>query len=269
MKKLVFVDSDGTLKNSEGLISKKTVDVLTRLKEKNIGVIITTGRPRYHALKVKETSNASRYVISSNGSEVYDSETDKVIYASYLKDEYVLEIFEIADINNCRCILTVDGVEVVTDIVKNPNQVMLDKPINEYLKTNKVKQIFIRCDTEVEAKNTYKMIKEFGKVKIANESSYFQTGVVEDKGIWFSITNKRVNKGLAIKKLAKYLDVKLSDTYGFGNDYNDIKMFETVNYSIVMENANEDLKRKAKIIAKSNNEDGVADFLEEIFIKGE
>ena len=66
MKKLVFVDSDGTLKNSEGIISDRTIEVLTKLKEKDIDVVITTGRPRYHAIKVKENSNASRYIISSN-----------------------------------------------------------------------------------------------------------------------------------------------------------------------------------------------------------
>ena len=127
--------------------------------------------------------------------------------------------------------------------------------------------LYIKSENEIDARRTYKEIKEYGKVKIANESSYFYTGVVEEKGIWFTITNIQVNKGNAIKKLSKHLNVDLSNTYGFGNDYNDIKMFETVNYSIVMDNANNDLKKRAKLIAKSNDKDGVASFLEETFLK--
>lgn len=267
MKKLIFVDSDGTLKNNNGIISEKTKDVLNRLKEENIEVIITTGRPRYHALKVKNLSNASRYVISSNGAEVYDDLSSEIIYGSYMNKEDVLKITEIASKYNSRCMYTVEGKEVVSDEAKNDNQLFLDKSLDIFLDENNVKQIFIRSDNQDEAISTYKEIKELKTVKVVNESSFFHDNIVEEKGIWFSVSSKDVNKGTAIKVLCEYLDVDLKDTYGFGNDYNDIKMFETVNHSIVMNNANEDLKKMAKIIAKSNDEDGVALFLEELFLK--
>lgn len=269
MKKLVFVDSDGTLKNGNGEITEKTIGVLTKLKDKGIEIIITTGRPRYHALKIKNISNASRYVISSNGAEVYDSLLDEVIYCKYMDKATILKVFEIANNNNARCIMTIDDKEVVTDVVKNASQVKLEEDLNTYLDKYNVKQIFVRIDDELLARKTYKEMKEIKELKIVNESIYFQTGLIEEKGIWFSIANKNVNKGRAIKALCKHLNVELKDTYGFGNDYNDIEMFNTVNYSIVMENANKDLQKKAKLIAMSNNEDGVAKFLEELFLKEE
>lgn len=271
MKKLVFVDSDGTLKNNEGVISEKTKNVIAKLQEKDIEVIITTGRPRYHALKVKNNSNASRYLISSNGAEVYDCKDKKILYSKYIENKDVLKIFNLTKKNNSRFIMTVEDKEVVTDFVKNDNQVVLDVKLKKFLKTNKVKQIFIRADEEIDIKNTYNKIKALKNVIIVNESSYFQTGIKEEKGLWFSVGHKDSNKGEAIRALCDYLNVNLEQTYGFGNDYNDIKMFETVNHSIVMDNANEDLKSKAKIIAKSNDEDGVASLLEKLFLneKGE
>lgn len=267
MNKLVFVDSDGTLKNNKGVISDKTKEVLQKLKNNGIEVIITTGRPRYHALKVKNISNASRYVISSNGAEVYDSESEEVIYGSYMNNEDVIEITNIAENNNSRCMYTVEGKEVVKDEAKNDNQVLLKGTLEEFLNSNQVKQIFIRSDKEDEAQATYNAIKQLKNVKIVNESSYFHDHIVEEKGIWFSVSSLDVNKGRAIEVLCEHLNISLDDTYGFGNDYNDIKMFETVNHSIVMNNANEDLKSLAKIVAKSNDEDGVARFLEELFLK--
>lgn len=270
MKKIVFVDSDGTLKNSNGIISDKTKNIMMELKDSDVEVVITTGRPRYHAIRVKNESNASRYIISSNGAEVYDDVEDKVIYASYLKKEEVVKIFNIAKEYNSRCIMTIDNKEIVDDIVKNDNQVMLDEELESYLNKHNVKQLFIRSDDKDSAMKAYEAISNVKGVIIANESSFFNDGIIEAKGIWFSVTNENVNKGKAIKELCNYLSVDLVNTYGFGNDYNDIEMFGTVNYSIVMENANDDLIKMAKIVAKSNDEDGVATLLEDLFLeKGE
>lgn len=266
MQKLVFVDSDGTLKDNKGNISDKTKIVLKKLNEKGVEVIITTGRPRYHALRVKNASNASRYVISSNGAEVYDDETKNIIYAQYIDIEDILKIYDIANKYESRFIMTVENKEVVTDCVRNENQILLNQDIAEFLNNNKVKQIFIRSESRENIKKTYDEINKIENVKIVNESSFFTDGIVEEKGIWFSVGHKLSNKGIAIKSLCNHLNVSLENTYGFGNDYNDIKMFETVNHSIVMNNANDDLKNRAKIIAKSNDEDGVASFLEELFL---
>ena len=267
MKSLVFVDSDGTLKNNDGIISDHTIEVLSKLKDNNIEVVITTGRPRYHALKVKNNSNASRYVISSNGAEIYDELEDEVIYAKYLDNKTILKIYKIASKNNSICAFTIDNYEFVSDEVKNEHQRMLDKPLMKFLKENHVKQIFIKSDTKEHANKIYKKIGKLNSCKIANESPYFQTGVVEKKGIWFSVTHKDVNKGNAIKELTSHLNIELDNTYGFGNDYNDIEMFKTVGHSIIMDNANEDLKKLAKIVTKSNDEDGVAHLLEKLFLK--
>ena len=110
-------------------------------------------------------------------------------------------------------------------------------------------------------------IIKLNDVKVVNESSYFHTGIIEKKGLWFSVGHADVNKGTAIIKLCQHLGVELSETYGFGNDYNDIEMFSVVNHSIIMENADEELKKFATITTESNDEEGVAMLLEELFLK--
>lgn len=268
MRQLVFVDSDGTLKNTKGEITENTKRVIKELKDKDVEIIITTGRPRYHALKVKEKAGASRYLISSNGSEVYDVLDDKVIFSRYMTNASIIDVTSIANKYNCRCAFTVDNVEYVQDEAMNVNQVLLDIDLNKFLQTHSVKQIFIRGDNEVDINNTYMDIIKLNDVKIVNESTYFHTGVIEKKGLWFSVGHKDVNKGAAILKLCQYLNVDLENTYGFGNDYNDIAMFSIVNHSIIMENADEELKKYATIITESNDEEGVAILLEDLFLKG-
>ena len=269
MRQLVFVDSDGTLKNSKGEITDNTKRVVKELIDKDIQVIITTGRPRYHALKVKTNSCASKYLISSNGAEVYDTDQNKIIYSRYMTPASVIDIASIANKYNCRCAFTVEDVEYVQDEAKNVHQVLLKSELEKFLLDHYVKQIFIRGDSEVDINNAYMDIIKLNDTKIVNESSYFHDGIVEQKGLWFSVGHKDVNKGMAIVELCRYLNVGLEHTYGFGNDYNDIDMFSVVNHSIIMENANEDLKKYATIITESNDEEGVAILLENLFLKEE
>ena len=51
---LVVIDSDGTLRHSDGTITDRTKEVLKRLIEKNNIVALCTARPRYYTLEVSE-----------------------------------------------------------------------------------------------------------------------------------------------------------------------------------------------------------------------
>lgn len=79
---------------------------------------------------------------------------------------------------------------------------------------------------------------------------------------WISLGNENVSKGNAITKLNQYLNIVKENTLVFGNDYNDLSMFEVAGTCVAMQNAVPELKEKANHIALSNNEDGVAHFLE-------
>ena len=62
-------------------------------------------------------------------------------------------------------------------------------------------------------------------------------------------------------KLLKYLDMEPSSVLAFGDNYNDISMFEVVD-GVAVENAQESLKEVAKYLTKSNEDDGVSYFIE-------
>ena len=82
--------------------------------------------------------------------------------------------------------------------------------------------------------------------------------------IYYDIANIEVNKGNAIKKLCEILDINLKDTIAIGDDYNDISMFKVAGYNVVMGNAIEEVKKYADEITLTNNQDGVAIFLEKL-----
>lgn len=76
------------------------------------------------------------------------------------------------------------------------------------------------------------------------------------------INHSEVNKGNALKWLCKKLGIDMSQLIAFGDGGNDIDMIKAAGIGVAMSNACGELKNCADVITKSNDEDGVAWFLE-------
>ena len=78
---------------------------------------------------------------------------------------------------------------------------------------------------------------------------------------WIDIANHSVNKGSAISEIQKKLNIKKEDCMAFGDYLNDYELLTTCEESYAMANAHEDIKKIAKHMAPSNDEDGVMTIL--------
>ena len=86
--------------------------------------------------------------------------------------------------------------------------------------------------------------------------------VITDDGTLCQIMHAEVSKWNSIQYVLQHLNRDVSEVIAFGDDYNDMEMIEKCGVGVAMSNAVEELKAVAKFIAKSNDEDGVATFLE-------
>lgn len=86
----------------------------------------------------------------------------------------------------------------------------------------------------------------------------------DDKTIFCDIANIDSNKGIAVKKMLEILNIKKEETIAIGDDNNDLSMFEQVGYKVAVNNAIDIVKEKADEITLSNDEDGVAIFLDKL-----
>lgn len=64
--------------------------------------------------------------------------------------------------------------------------------------------------------------------------------------------------------MLEILNIKKEETIAIGDDNNDLSMFEQVGYKVAVDNAIDIVKQKADEITLSNDEDGVAVFLEKL-----
>lgn len=63
------------------------------------------------------------------------------------------------------------------------------------------------------------------------------------------------------------LGVDLTDTYIFGDSFNDLEMFEMFPNSIAMKNSHPAILEKAKWVTASNNEHGISKAIDQYIIK--
>ena len=260
-KKIIFIDSDGTLRDSSGVISERVKKAIQENIKKGNKIIISTSRPRYQIIKVVEEVLADDIVISSNGSEIYDSKNKRIIFNSFIEYDELIKLVEYAYLKDIRLILTMDDYDYVTKDIRNSNQKLLNKNDykNELINCN-VKQCMFIDKNSNEIFKLKDILSKNDKLNIVDESN--EKSKCCEK--WFSIVNSNCSKGNAIKILIKYLNVPIENTIAIGNDKNDITMFEVAGLSVAVANASEDIKNKVDYITLSNDEDGVALFLESL-----
>ncbi|OED35868.1 hypothetical protein AB832_05970 [Flavobacteriaceae bacterium (ex Bugula neritina AB1)] len=75
--------------------------------------------------------------------------------------------------------------------------------------------------------------------------------------IWLDLSHMNANKGYALQKLQKTLNISTEETMVFGDYNNDLEMMGQAKYSFAMENAHPNIKAQANYSTKTNDENGV------------
>ena len=256
MKYLIAIDSDGTLRHSDGTISSKTKRIIKKLIERDNIVVICTARPRYYTLKISNKVSSNKYLISSNGTEVYDNVNKKIIYCRYLPKNECKKIYQETKQLGLRVMFVTENTEYVTMFTRNDSQILLNDNNKDKLFKKDIKQIMIISKEKKLVKKYKSIIEKKSNLCVVDSSR-------EDKEeIWFSIISSNSSKGNSLKILSKYLNIPITNTIAIGNDNNDISMIDIAGIGVAVGNSTSRLKRHADHIVESNDEDGVANFLE-------
>ena len=123
--------------------------------------------------------------------------------------------------------------------------------------TRNIKQIMIIGKDKEKIKRYKKKVKKYNL-------NIIDTSNDAKEEIWFSIISDEASKGIALEKLAEYLNIPMSQTVAIGNDNNDLSMIQMAGIGVAVENATSELKKVANYITNSNDDDGVAEFLKKL-----
>ena len=138
---IVFIDIDGTLVNDEKIVPEENIEIIRKLKENGIEVVLASGRPYHSIEKYSKQVGAVPYIIGSNGGIVANFVDDKKIFSTSIKKERAIEILKLIKKNNIYCTITISGNLIVEDeqysiTRENRNELVLVTSLEEYLETN-------------------------------------------------------------------------------------------------------------------------------------
>lgn len=266
MYKIIFIDIDGTLRNDKKEITDRTKRAIDAVVKKGIYVVICSGRPGKYVESVSKEALASNYIIACNGGEIYDYNKNREIYINVVDSENVLLLWHMAEKYNVQAIIISKGNRYTRQQINDKSDILLNQAIEDFVKNNEVTQLILsslELEKIQDIKTNIEKIKKTKNIEIVNLSKHLMNNKFpQSKPLFLDITCKETSKGNAIKKICDYLKIDLKDTVAIGDSYNDLTMFEVVGHSVAMGNSPEEIKSLVDEVIDSNNEDGVAKFLE-------
>ncbi len=266
MNILYVSDLDGTLLRSNEKTSEYTNNVINCLTEKGMIFSYATARSLITAKKATSGINVKIPLIVYNGAFVIDNLTGEYLITNYFDDrvDFVLDdLFT----NKVYPIVYahIDGKEKFSFVPE-----LCSEGMNQFLDSRKgdIRTNAVRTITDLKSGNIFyitciddpqKLEPLYRKYKDSYHCVY-QTDIYTNEQ-WLEIMPLNASKARAIKQLQSLL--KCEKLVVFGDAKNDIDMFELADESYAVQNAHEDLKRIATSIISSNDEDGVAKWLDE------
>lgn len=269
MKKYIFVDIDGTLTNSKKKVSEENIKSINEIQKKDFEIVFCSGRNNDYLVELSKKCNTSNYIISSNGSMIYDQINKMVIYQEIIPFKILNKIYEYCKKNKVAIFFNTVDYRYCNDFLNydvNYNNKVNKRirSIND-MKNKDITQLVMGSydyDKMVEVKSFLETLPE---LEIANISTTMKLKQINSKnGFFYDIVIKGINKGTGIKNFIKIKNIDKNNCIAIGDHINDIEMFKVVGYKIAMGNACDELKKDANFITKTNDENGVKYALEHI-----
>lgn len=277
--KLIALDLDGTVLNSCGYISDKTLTAIKMAIEKGVQVVLATGRSVGLICDEIKSIEEITYAISSNGAAVVNLRKNEMVFSNFITIDILKKIIKIIKdypivvefysngnayideevfINPVKYGLSEKYLNLMSDshnLIKNIFSVVDDRSECEWIKcVEKINIPFLKDDMKNEVYNSLLSIND--KVKI--------TSSVEDN---LEINIHSANKGAGLEKLTELLEIDLKEIAAIGDNNNDIEMLQMAGIGIAMGNASEDIKARADFITLDNDKNGAAEAILQILDK--
>ena len=248
--KLIVTDLDRTLLRTDKSISDYTISVFEKCKEKGIMTAIATARSETAARRYIEWINPDM-VLSCGGALARLD--DRIIYKSILpavvSDQLICELLYHPNVGD----LTVD-----TD---NGYYVSYSEPADH---PDYIHGIYNDFKTPL-GKDVYKITVEIFDDNTANyfADKYKKCSMIRFSGeSWCRFANKNADKAIALRQTIGQMNISVSEAVVFGDDFNDIDMLRECGIGVAVDNAIAEAKDAANFICNSNDNDGVAAWIE-------
>lgn len=246
MIKMVVTDLDETLLRSDKSISKYTFDIIEKVRDTGIKVIFATARGGstktlipYEIFDGYVLFNGAKAYVSNR--LIYDREIPADVYIPFLKN---------LSNSNLKVAAEINGTHYANFNVKNKWNYIDNSVITDYM------------DVSGGADKLYAIIENPKQVDIVISNLPKELYLNISRDGLAMIMHKEATKSNGILEIADEFNISRDEIIAFGDDINDKEMFLNCGLSIAMDNAIDEIKVIADYICDTNNNDGVAKWLD-------
>lgn len=263
---LIALDLDGTLLKDDKTISEKTKKVLQQVKAEGHIIMIATGRPYRSSEQYYKELGLTSPIVNFNGASVHHPlDNDWGVHHEPLSLDTVQTIVESCFQYNFYNIIAevLDHIYIhyhdqkLLDIFRLGNPRITEGDLRKFLDDNPTSLLIYADDEEV--KRISQFLEDEHSDMVEHRNWGYPFPVIE-------INKKGINKAVGIQKVAEYYNIPRERIIAFGDEDNDLEMLQYAKYGVAMGNAIDAAKEVARDVTLTNEEDGIAVYLEKTLL---
>jgi len=266
---ILFLDIDGTLVQSDHkTISLRTRNALKKAKAAGVKLVIATGRAR-KIMPEMLSDLGFDYIMSSNGAAVDDLHTGERIYFNHFDAQAARVAYDlIKDDMNFIEFFANGGIALSQSAWELVDKRDLPEWHKKYFATGDA-PIYASEEAYLDAGapglekiglvRYPKDVLDKVYVKLCDAGLFNVTGSIKST---IELNHKSCSKGVALKALCERLDIEIARSAAMGDAGNDADMLKAAGCGVAMGNAKPEIKAIADQVTATNDEDGVALFIE-------
>jgi hydroxymethylpyrimidine pyrophosphatase-like HAD family hydrolase len=262
-RRLIVCDLDGTLLDSSGHVSPRTRAAVDRVQELGHVFVIATARPVRDTRKVARAFGQGAVAVCGNGSIVFDFVREEVVGYHPLTRQSAREALGALRSRfpgvrlgaECRLDLVLERpFDLPGSLAREAHRVTL---LEEALDGHGPGKLMVQLDGSSDA--YYDDVRD---ILTGCEVTVSGTGFCE-------VMSAGVTKASALARVARELGLDSADAVAFGDMPNDLSMLAWSGTGVAVANAHPLVIESADEVTASNDDDGVAVWLERIQVSEE
>jgi len=264
--KMIVLDLDDTLLNDEHTLSKRNKEALMAAQELGVKVVLASGRPTFGMVSIAKELQLDQYgsyILSFNGSKIINAKTNEEIFNSTISSEMAHRLYDLSRREGVAILSYKDE----SIVIEEPNEYAdieatitgLPMQIVDQFKatiTEPVVKAMMLAHPDVLVNVEQTLVKEVGE----------EVSVFRSKPFFLEFTALNVTKGTSLHQLTQKLGIAAEEVIAIGDSYNDITMIEFAGLGVAMGNAPDAIKEIANHVTDTNNNDGVAQVVEDFIL---
>ena len=266
--RLLAVDLDGTLLNSEREIPEANLRAIEAAVREGVVIALVTGRRFPSVRRYLEPLGPETFVVANSGAIVRQGLEGPILRRSLLPLECARRVLELADEGGMEPVIH-DGPEAEGHLLLRTSARSV-AAMGRYLHQTSPPPIWVeslRMDRSpvqigftggVGEMRSFERVLSLGLSSSGHRASLARTEYPEEDLALLDVLGVEATKSKALEFLASLLRIDLSSTMAVGDNWNDLEMLETAGLGVIMANADPELRSLGFAETRSNDEAGVA-----------